>query len=44
MIYYGCFPRGRRNKDKDKERTNKMEIKEFKVGTNVMLNGKPEVV
>lgn len=39
MIYYGCFPGGRRNKDKDKEGTKEMETKTYKVGMRVRRNG-----
>lgn len=39
MIYYGCFPRGRRTKDKDKEGAKAMDIKNYKVGMRVRLNG-----
>ena len=37
MVYYGCFPRGRRNKDKDKRKDKKMETREFKLEA---MNGK----
>ena len=42
MLYYGCFPRGRQNKDKDKREDKAMEVKTFKVGTRVHMNDEPE--